>query len=390
MRIGVLMPVSVSWSREAALRLAELGHEVHVIDFKSELVGNYLNGRHELYSDGLARLERSVAAIHVMSGRHTSQLRYALYAPHLRKICRRANLDVLLALWGGGFSAIAYLSGFRPYSIFLGGGDVLRVSGWQKSFSRHALACARIVFANGDYFCRRAREFAPNASIVPLYYGVDTARFTPGSPPASPVVIVCTRGFSRTYNNSYIVEALAAMPDCLPEFRVIFTSTGELFDQTTCLADRLLSPAVRRRVEFLNGVTDNALLEHLQCAHMYTSVSRYDGTSISLLEALSCGLFPVLSDIPQNREWIDPKVRNGALAPLDQPTVYARILAEAVCDVARRERVSPFNRQLILDRADGRANMARLVSHLQNAIGQDAAAPAASGAADTLRGAHGA
>lgn len=390
MRIGVLMPVSVSWSREAALRLAELGHEVHVIDFKSELVGNYLNGRSELYSDGLARLERSVAAIHVISGRHTSQLRYALYAPRLRKICRLADVEALLALWGGGFSAIAYLSGFRPYSIFLGGGDVLRVSGWQKAFSRHALARARIVFANGDYFCEKAREFAPEASIVPLYYGVDTARFTPGPAPPNPVVIVCTRGFSRTYNNSYILEALAAMPESLPDFRVVFTSTGELFEETRSLAGRLLAPAMRRRVQFLNGVTDDALLENLRGAHIYTSVSRYDGTSISLLEALSCGLFPVLSDIPQNREWIDPKVRNGALAPLDQPDVYARILAEAICDAARRARVSQFNRQLILDRADGRANMARLVSHLQNAMGEDAARPAANGAPDSLRGAHGA
>lgn len=390
MRIGVLMPVSVSWSREAALRLAELGHEIHVIDFESELVGNYLKGRHELYSASLAKLKQSVAAIHVITGQRTSQLRYALYAPRLRKICRRADVGVLLALWGGGFSAIAYLSGFRPYSIFLGGGDVLRVSGWRKTFSRRALARARIVFANGDYFCQRAREFAPNASIVPLYYGVDTTRFIPGSPASSPVIVVCTRGFSRTYNNSYIVEALAVMPDSLPDFRVVFTSTGELFEETRCLADRLLSPTMRRRVEFLNGVTDDALLENLRCAHIYTSVSRYDGTSISLLEALSCGLFPVLSDIPQNREWIDPKVCNGALAPLDQPTVFARVLSEAICGAARRAPVAQFNRQLILNRADGRTNMARLVSHLEKAIGQDAAGPAAGRATGSLRGAHGA
>jgi glycosyltransferase involved in cell wall biosynthesis len=368
MRIAMLISLSVSWSREAALRLSELGHEVHVIDFESEVSGNYLNGRPDIYSTAVAKLRDSVAGVHIIRGKDISQWRYLRYAPQLRRICKDINGDVLLSLWGGGFAAIPCARGFRPYAVFRGGGDVLRVSGIQKMISRFALDRAAISFANGKYFGEKAKVFAPNASIHPIYLGVDTQKFVPGNPPDSPVTIICTRGFAPVYNNGYLIEALALLPPALPDFRVVFTSAGETLAQTRDLADRILTPRMREKVEFLNGVTDEGMLENLRSAQIYTSIARYDGTSISLLEALSCGLYPILSDIPQNAEWIEPKERNGLLVPLDQPAIYANRLAEAIQDSAHRKSVTMFNRGRILERADGRKTMLEMASLLEAAI----------------------
>jgi L-malate glycosyltransferase len=368
MRIAMLISLSVSWSREAALRLSELGHEVHAIDFESEVNGNYLNGRPDIYSTAVAKLHESLAGVHIISGKDISQWRYLRYAPQLRKICKKIDSDILLSLWGGGFAMISCASGVRPYAVFLGGGDILRVSGIQKMISRVALDRAAVTFANGKYFGEKAKEFAPNASIHPIYLGVDTEKFVPGAPADSPVTIMCTRGFAPVYNNGYLIEALALLPASLPEFRVIFTSAGESLEKVRELADRTLSARIRQKVEFLNGVTDEGMLENLRGAHIYTSVSRYDGTSISLLEALSCGLYPILSDIPQNREWIDPQTRNGMLVPLDQPAEYARRIAETIQDSAHRKSVASFNRELILTHADGRKTMTYVASLLEAAV----------------------
>jgi glycosyltransferase involved in cell wall biosynthesis len=371
MRIAMLTSLSVSWSREAALRLSELGHEVHVIDFESEVDGNYLNGRADTYSTAVAKLYESVAGVHIIKGNDVSQWRYLRYAPQLRKICKDVNSDVLLSLWGGGFATISCASGFRPYAVFLGGGDVLRVSGIQKMVSRFALNRAAVAFAHGRHFGEQARAFAPDASIYPIYLGVDTEKFSPGAPPDLPVTIICTRGFTPTYNNSYLIEAVALLPASLPEFRVVLTSTGESFNYTRDLADNILAPNIRERVKFLNGVTDEAMLENLRSAHIYTSVSRYDGTSISLLEALSCGLFPVLSDIPQNAEWIDRHARNGMLVPLDEPAEYARQLAQAIEGAVHRKSMASFNRALILERADGRKTMEEMATMLEAAVARN-------------------
>jgi glycosyltransferase involved in cell wall biosynthesis len=369
MRIAILMSLGVSWSREAALRLAELGHKVHAIDFQSEVKGNYLRGREDITSGSVARLRDKLAGIHIIPGDDVSQFRYLRYAPRLRKICKEIDADILLSLWGGGFSMISYASGIRPYAVFVGGGDILRVSGLQQVLSRHALHRAVVTLANGKYLGERTKAFAPKALVRSFYLGVDTDIFVPGSPQDLPVTIICTRGFLPVYNNGYLIEALALLPDSLPEFRVVFTSAGETVNETIALADRVLKPAVRRRVQFLNGVTDQQMRENLQSAHIYTSMARYDGTSISLLEAMSCGLFPILSDIPQNREWIEPQSRNGMLVPFDQPVSYAKALERSILDAAWRKEAAPINRKLILDRADGRNNMAFVASVLEEAVG---------------------
>lgn len=369
MRIAMLMSLGVSWSREAALRLIELGHEVHAIDFESEMATCYLRGRNDINSQAIDQLRVKLAGVHIIPGDDISQFRYLRYAPRLRRICKEIDGDVLLSLWGGGFATISCASGIRPYAVFLGGGDVLRVSGVQKMMSRYALNRAAVAFANGRYFGDRAKAFAPNAPIHPVYLGVDPAKFVPGTPPESPIVIICTRGFTgNIYNNSYLIEALAHLPQSLPDFKVVFTSTGKHISEAKLLADRLLSPAVRKKVYFLDGVTDEGMLENLRSAHIYTSVARYDGTSISLLEALSCGLFPILSDIPQNSEWINSQVGNGLLVPLDQPVEYARSLEMAILDSARRKSVAGFNRELILERADGRKTIAQMAALMEAAI----------------------
>lgn len=40
---------------------------------------------------------------------------------------------------------------------------------------------------------------------------------------------------------------------------------------------------------------------------VFISIPSSDSTSVSLLEAMCCGLFPIVSDLPANREWIHDK-----------------------------------------------------------------------------------
>lgn len=365
MRVAVFMQLASAWSREAVLRLSEQGHQVHVIDFAPTN-----GGVDPSHAHGVERVRRACAAVHLIRSRTRTFWRYLLDAPQLRHAYVRSRADALLTLWGGGWATMSYLSGVRPYAVFVGGGDILRVSGVNRSISRHALKAASIVFANGRYFAERARAFAPRAKVVPLCYGVDLRRFCPLPRAHDSVTVVCTRQFSAggVHNNEYLLEGLALLPREVPDFQVVFASSGPAIGAAQALADRLLSPDRRRTVRFLGGVTDDGMVQQLQAADIYVSLSRYDGTSISLLEALACGLFPILSDIPQNREWVQPHLGNGILVPLDQPLVLANVLQRAIADHETRRRAVEMNRQLAVEHADGARNMASLARQLQDVI----------------------
>jgi glycosyltransferase involved in cell wall biosynthesis len=369
LRIAIFMPLSSPWSREAALRIIETGTEVHIIDFSDDFTGdNSLNQLEILHGEGIGRLRESAAAIHFINSKLSSRLRYVTCARQLGQICRRCGADLLLTLWGGGWATMTYLSGMRPYAVFAGGSDILRLTGIRKKISACALAAADVVFANGKYFAKRTSEFVPKANVIPLHYGIDVRRFVPAPRPKSPLNILCARTFRALYNNRYLIEALAEMHDVPEDLHVIFTSTGELLEPTRDLARRTLPPSLYKRIAFLNGVSDSGMVQRLQQAHIYVSFSESDGTSTSLLEAMACGSFPVLSDIPPNREWISPERNNGILVPLGQPKTLAQALHRAIADAAWRENVADNNRELVLERADGRKTMRDLVATVESIL----------------------
>ena len=170
-------------------------------------------------------------------------------------------------------------------------------------------------------------------------------RFSPGRRPQGPLGITVTRGFPPVYNNEYLIRALALLPEAVQDYRVTFASKGPTFAATRALADTLLPTSVRRRVEFLGGVSNDTLRDALKSSDLYVSLSTRDGTSTSLLEALACGVFSLLSDIPANREWIDGST--GLLVPLGRPEVLAAAPQRALQDAALRRRAAKLNRKLV-------------------------------------------
>jgi len=190
---------------------------------------------------------------------------------------------------------------------------------------------------------------------------VDTAEFLNGSSP-SKSRIICTRGFLPVYNNEYLIQALATLgDDDTRDFHVTFAAPGPDLQKAKTLADRVLTPGLRTRVHFRNGLDRKALIQELSSSSLYVSLSKSDGASFSLLEALSCGIFPVLSDIPQNREWVTPEEDNGILVPFGDPGALAHALIRALADGAWRARAAAYNRQKVLEQADVSRNLRELL-----------------------------
>jgi len=74
---------------------------------------------------------------------------------------------------------------------------------------------------------------------------------------------------------------------------------------------------LREFVQFLWRIPREKIPDLLNQADIYVSTSLYDATSVSLLEALASGAFPVVTDIPANREWISDGESGFLLPSLD-------------------------------------------------------------------------
>ena len=99
----------------------------------------------------------------------------------------------------------------------------------------------------------------------------------------------------------------------------------------------------------------------LSQADIYVSTSLYDGTSVSLLEAMGSGAFPVVTDIPSNREWITD-AENGFLVPTENEDILARKIVDAIRNKELLVKASGKNRELIEHRAHWKTNIRQVAN----------------------------
>lgn len=101
----------------------------------------------------------------------------------------------------------------------------------------------------------------------------------------------------------------------------------------------------------------------MQRARVALSLPRSDATSVSLLESMACGLPVLASDLPANRQWIDP----AWCLPLGEDDAAAAAavadkLAALADDPAAALAVGRRNRQTVLERASRRDQMDRMAA----------------------------
>jgi len=143
-------------------------------------------------------------------------------------------------------------------------------------------------------------------------------------------VIISTRAL---FNNHYNVECLIhSIPIVLKKhenIKFIIKGVGPLESQLRNLVNEL---GVHEHVRFVGLVSHPEVAQYLAASDIYVSTPFIDSTSVSLLEAMACGLAPIVTDILGNREWIE----NGTNGLLFQPK-NSQMLSEKIIRLIENE-----------------------------------------------------
>lgn len=149
--------------------------------------------------------------------------------------------------------------------------------------------------------------------------------------PANPLGVISTRTLrEEIYNISQLIRAMKVVAARAPGVACTIAGDGPDRARLETLAREL---GLKKQVTFTGWASPEQLARQLRAHRVYVSASRADGASGSLFEALACGAYPVVSDIPANREWIR-NGENGRLFPLDNPEALAGAILGALADSA--------------------------------------------------------
>jgi len=143
-----------------------------------------------------------------------------------------------------------------------------------------------------------------------------------------PFIILSNRNLLPIYNVSLLVRAIPIVLKEEPETKFLIAGDGT---EKGALEREVKNLNINSSVKFLGRVSHEEMPNLLSQADIYVSTSLHDGTSVSLLEAMGSGAFPVVTDIPANREWII-NGENGLLISADEPRSLANKIIDAIRD----------------------------------------------------------
>ncbi len=307
---------------------------------------------------------------------------WAALAGAVRRILADERPDIVHAGPIQSCGYVAALAGARPLLLMSWASDLLvdpgRDAEWRGATAA-ALEAADLFACDSNAVAEEAVRWGyPSARIVVFPWGVDLGRFVPGVGRGEGIrrelgirdekVVLSTRSWEPIYAVDVLLEAFALALARQPDLFLILLGGGLLAkDVDAHIRDLGLERSVARP-----GMVDHDdLPRYFAAADVYASCSRSDGTSVSLLEAMACGIPPVVRDIPGNREWVTPG-RNGWLVADDAPGFADAILAAARLDPHERERIAREGRAEVEARADLRDMSAALIASYERAVAEGA------------------
>lgn len=317
-------------------------------------------------------LPKGVRAIAWPGGRGPQRGPAALLGlmPALEEVLARLRPDLVHAGPIPSCGFMAALAGARPLILQSWGSDVLL----EARRDPEAGFRARFALRRSDGLvcdCDAVRESVAaelpygTERIAQFPWGVDLRRFRPGADPlrlrrrkgwADALILLSTRSWEPIYGIPTLLEAFRIARRTAPALRFVLVGSGSLAPE---LDRRIKAGGLTPFVHRPGRVAHSRLPGYFRAADLYVGGSASDGTSVSLLEAMACGLPSAVTDLPGNREWVQP-ARNGWLYPSGDARALAAILDTAARDSESLRRMGRESLRVARERADWDRNFPAL------------------------------
>lgn len=307
----------------------------------------------------------------------------------LRRVFRDQKIEIVHSHFLGVNSWYAALSGFHPCAITVMGGDILGED-WQPGsdirerwLTPYALRNADLITCWSAKLTKVVKKYSrPEVPVEVIHGGIDPERFSPGprrgdllgrwGVPPNARVVLSPRLMRPLYNIDSI--ALAAREICAADPNVYFLitsfspSTDNGYDarvREIVAAD----PLTRERVRFIGSVAHDEMADCYRLADVTISVPSSDGTPMSVLESLACGVPVVVSDIPHYDEDYIEANKTALFAEPRNIASIVNALQQLLNDSGLAERLVDEGRRRVLERGSYVAQMSKM-EHLYKTLTQ--------------------
>ena len=272
------------------------------------------------------------------------KLNYFVTIFSVRKFIRKLRPDVIFAQGATGYGFVASICNVYPIILRCQGVDI-QLQAFNSKFFKFLvnfnLNKATFIISVSKPMTRALLKLGiSKRKILETQMGLDFKTFNSlGRKYKTTWSIICNRMLEPIYNYEVIIKAIKILKPAYPKIKVKIISDGYLKNRLKRMIDRL---TLSEQFEFIDFLPNPVIANYLKKADLYISASLSDGTSMSLLEAMGTGIFPIVSKIPANQEWIKDGENGFLFNPVNE-TELAQKIYRAFKNVSLRKKAAKIN-----------------------------------------------
>ena len=317
------------------------GHEVHLISFS------------EVSIEGIFVHKVGDVDINENGG----NWRYLLKIKRIKSLLKNINADIVNAHYITSYGLIAALAGAKNLILSAWGSDILvtpKKNIVYKILTKFALNRSKLITSDSDIMTEEIIKMTKVKAItVPM--GVEESLLHLKRKEEVDIKILSLRTVNKNSNIDLIVKSFHKL--CKIEndknIKLIITNSGSEMDNIKKMIEDM---KLQERVEIRGFVSREEILDLLNTSQIFISILTSDSTSVTLLEAMATGVFPIVSNIPANRQWIESG-KNGLVVESFKEEDLLNALKAAIENPRLREEGALVNKRIIKERALWENNM---------------------------------
>lgn len=278
-------------------------------------------------------------------------IKFIINAPRVRRVIESVQPDIVHTYYLTNYALMTALANPKTWVVTVAGSDLFLESSRSpllRIISRQVLFRAGLVHSVAQHMSMQLLQIGVNPlRLVTLPEGIDGDIFhAPTSFRPQAPIIVSTRNHKPVYDVITLIRAIPIVLRQIPTASFVIMGDGE---QRPILESLVFELGLQRNTRFLGHSDWPTLADNLRNAAVYVSTSLSDGTSASLFQAMHCGAFPVVTDIPANREWLT-NGENGLLFPKSDSEALAKQILHVLANPDLQRNAVGRNFSLIEDK----------------------------------------
>lgn len=295
---------------------------------------------------------------------------------------RRINSNIVLGCMATKYGFYSALFKLRPLVLIVWGSDILIAP---KRFflfrfmAKYSLKKADAVILDSEVQREAAIQLGCNPNKILKFPWFNLADVNPKISKSevrerlgwrNNTIVVSARSHEPIYGVEHLIEAIPHIVKEASESRFLIIGEGRL---TQKLKRRIRELHLEEYVEFTGSLPREDVVAYVNASDIYVSTSLSDGTSASLLEAMTLGIPSVVTSIPGNREWIEDGC-NGSLVPTKDPNKLAEAIISLLKDEDLRRKLGEKAAETVNVKVNWPQNsqtMANLISTLVRKSGHE-------------------